>query len=67
MPYRNIIKNLKDFKNLDRDLNIFHQASIKTSEKTESKLKGCPKSMYIPEKVSEVTISITNKYGKLKV
>ena len=37
------------------------------SRKTESKLKVCPESMYIPQKVSEVTIPITNKYGKLKV
>ena len=37
------------------------------SQKTENKLKVCPESMYIPQKVSEVTIPITNKYGKLKV
>ena len=30
-------------------------------------LRVCPKSMYIPQKVSEVTIPITNKYGKIKV
>ena len=35
-------------------------------KKTENKLKVCPKSMYIPQKVSEVTIPIANKYGKLK-
>ena len=69
MPNRNIIKNFKDFKNLKphRNLNIFHEASIQTSQKTENKLKVHPKSMYIPQKVSEVTIPITNKYGKLKV
>ena len=37
------------------------------SQKTENKLNVCPESMYMPQKVSEVTISITNKYGKLKV
>ena len=37
------------------------------SQKTENKLKVCPESMYIPQKVSEVSIPITNKYGKLKV
>ena len=70
LPNRKIkIKNFKDFKNLKphRNLNIFHEASIQTSQKTENKLKVCPKSMYIPQKVSEVTIPITNKYGKLKV
>ena len=34
----------------------------------ENKPKVCPKSMYVlPQKVSEVTIPIINKYGKLKV
>ena len=37
------------------------------SQKTESKLKVCPESMYIPQIVSEITIPITNKHGKLKV
>ena len=36
-------------------------------KKTENKLKVCPKSIYIPQKESEVTIPITNKYRKLKV
>ena len=36
-------------------------------KKLKKKLKVCPKSMYIPQKVSEVTIPITNKYGKIKV
>ena len=40
---------------------------LRYSQKTENKLKVCQESMYIPQKVSEVTISITNKYGKLKV
>ena len=40
---------------------------LRYSPKTENKLKVCPESMYIPQKVSEVTIPITNKYGKLKV
>ena len=40
---------------------------LRYSQKTENKLKVCPESMYIPQKVSEVTIPITNKYGKLKV
>ena len=39
---------------------------LRCSQKTESKLKICPESIYIPQKVSEVTIPITNKYGKLK-
>ena len=59
-----IIKNVTDFKNLKphRNLNIFHEASMQTSPKTENKLKVkvCPKSMYITQKVSEVTIPITN-------
>ena len=65
----NIIKSFKDFKNLKshRKLNIFHEASRYTSQKTEIKLKVYPKSMYIPQKVPEVLIPITNKYGKLKV
>ena len=83
MLNRNIIKNFKDFKNLrpHRKLNIFHEASIKTSQKTENKPKVCPKSMYIPQKGSTIiykyiqfckylqiyTIPITNKRGKLKV
>ena len=69
MPNRNVIKNFKDSKNLKphRNLNIFHEASIWTSQKTENKLKVCAKSMYILQKVSEVTIPITNKNGKLKV
>ena len=70
LPNRKMkIKNFKDFKNLKphRNLNIFHEASIQTSQKTENKLKVCPKGMYIPQKVSEVTVPITNKYGKLKV
>ena len=69
MPNRDIIKIFKDFKNLKPhgNLNIFHEASIKTSQKTENKQKVCPKSMYIQQKVSEVTMPITNKYGKLKV
>ena len=37
------------------------------SQKTESKLKVGPESMYIPQNVSEVSIPITNKYGQLKV
>ena len=37
------------------------------SPKTENKLNVCPESMYILQKVSEVTIPITNKNGKLKV
>ena len=37
------------------------------SQKTESKLKVYLESMYIPQKVSEVLIPVTNKYGKLKV
>ena len=67
LPNRKIIKNFKDFKNLKphRNLNLSHEASIQS--KTENKLKVCPESMYIPQKVSEVTIPITNKYGKLKV
>ena len=37
------------------------------SQKPENKLKVCPKSIsYIPQKVSEVTILITNNNGKLK-
>ena len=40
---------------------------LRYSQKTENKLKVCPESMHIPQKVSEVTIPITNKYGKLKV
>ena len=40
---------------------------LQYSQKTENKLKVCPESMYIPEKVSEVTIPLTNKYSKLKV
>ena len=40
---------------------------LQYSQKTENKLKVCPESMYIPPKVSEVTISIANKYCKLKV
>ena len=40
---------------------------LQCSQKTVNKLKVCPESMYIPQKVSEVTIPITNKYGKLKV
>ena len=35
-------------------------------QKTENKLKICPESMYIPPKISEVTIPITNKYGNIK-
>ena len=51
------MKNFKDFKNLKphRNLNIFHEASIQTSQKTENKLKVCPKNMYIPQKVSETS------------
>ena len=37
------------------------------SQKTENKLKVCPESMYIPQKVFEVSIPVTNKYGKIKV
>ena len=40
---------------------------LQCCKKTESKLKVCPERMYIPQKVPEVTIPITNKYGKLKV
>ena len=40
---------------------------LRYSQKTENKLKVCPESMHIPQKVSKVTISVTNKYGKLKV
>ena len=66
---RNIIKNVKGVGNLKphRNLSIFHEASIQTSQKTEKKLKVLPKSMYIPQKRSEVPIPMTNKYGKLKV
>ena len=61
MHNRNVIKNFKDFKNLKphKNLNIFHEAPIQTSQKTENKLKVRPKSM--------CTIPITTKYGKLKV
>ena len=60
IPNRNIIKNFKDFKNLKRhrNLNIFHEASRQTSQKTEKKLKVCPKSMYIPQKVPIIIIII---------
>ena len=40
---------------------------LQYSKKTENKLKVCPESMYIPPKVPEVTIPVTNKYGKLKI
>ena len=40
---------------------------LQYGQKTENKLRVCSESMYIPQKVSEVTIAITNKYGKLKV
>ena len=40
---------------------------LQYSQKSENKLKVCPESMYIPPKVPEGTIPITNKYGKLKV
>ena len=40
---------------------------LQYSQKTESKLKVCPESMYIPEKVYEVTIPLTYKHGKFKV
>ena len=45
LPDRNIIKNIKDFKSLKphRNLNIFHEASIKTSQKNENKLKSMSK------------------------
>ena len=39
---------------------------LQYSQKAENKLKVCPESMYMPQKVSEVTIPIRNKYGKLK-
>ena len=47
LPNRNIIKNFKDFQELKphRNLNIVLEASIQTSQKTENKLKECPKSM----------------------
>ena len=69
MPNRNIIKNFNKVRNLKphRNLSILHEASIYTSQKTEKKLKVLPKAMYIPQKWSEVTIPMTNKYGKLKV
>ena len=34
---------------------------LQYSQKTENKLKVCLESMYIPPKVYEVTIPITNK------
>ena len=37
---------------------------LRYSQKTEKKVKVCPENMYIPQKVSEVTIPITDKYGK---
>ena len=40
---------------------------LRYSQKSENKLKVCRESMYIPQNVSEVTIPITNKYGKLKL
>ena len=40
---------------------------LQHNQKTENKLKVCPESMYITQKVSEVTMPITNKYDKLKV
>ena len=42
---------------------------LQYSQKTEKKAcpEVCPESMHIPKKVSEVTIPIKNKYGKLKV
>ena len=40
---------------------------LRYGQKAESKLKVCPESMYVPQKVSEVAIPIINKYGKLKV
>ena len=40
---------------------------LQYSQKTENMLKVCPESIYILQKVSEVSIPITNKYGKLKV
>ena len=40
---------------------------LQYSQKIENKLKVCPESTYILQKVSHVTISIANKYGKLKV
>ena len=36
---------------------------LQCCKKTESKLKVCPERMYIPQKVPEVTIPITNKYN----
>ena len=36
---------------------------LQYSQKTENKLKVCPESMYIPQKVS----AVTKKYSKLKV
>ena len=32
-------------------------------QKTESKLKVCPKSMYIPQEASEITTPVTNKFS----
>ena len=68
MPYRKIIKNLKDFKNLKphRNFKIFMKLQYRVVKKLKT-AKSMSKSMYIPQKVSEVTIPITNKYGKLKV
>ena len=40
---------------------------LQYSQKTENKLKVYPESMYIPQRVSKVTIPVTNKYGKLKI
>ena len=40
---------------------------LRYSQKTENKLKVCQESIYMPQKVSEFTIPITNKYGKSKV
>ena len=40
---------------------------LQYSQKTENMLKVCPESIYILQKVSEVSIPITDKYGKLKV
>ena len=39
---------------------------LQYGQKTENMLKVCPERMYMPQKVSEVTVPITNKYGKLK-
>ena len=38
---------------------------LRYSQKTESKLKVCPESMYIPQEASEITTPVTNKFSIL--